>query len=333
MKCPQKSKRLCKNTNENIKDEHSKSIEKRNNKNKAKYEPLKNSNEKNNINHLKKKDNIKNISNVKPKNKSVSERENYFEELANIIKNDKYLSDKISYLQLWWKTIFQIIKIQRYLRGFLYRIKLLQKLELNEKIVYGTIQLSKVIKSLIYHDFIYSLKNEYIPKKQQKQYFLIWSNFTKYKSLLQELKNYKIKEKNKFIKAKKLKSESNTKRDLSKELKNDALFSEKVLITEHNAKKIFPNKKLLDEFATSSKKNTFSEKINYNSLGVKNNSMERKKTKKNMDSNLSSLISKNNLKEDKSHRKPCNSLKLRITFLKIKVNNKCIITNFVVKII
>lgn len=55
MKCPQKSKRLCKNTNENIKDEHSKSIEKRSIKNKTKYEPLKNSNEKNNINHLKKK--------------------------------------------------------------------------------------------------------------------------------------------------------------------------------------------------------------------------------------------------------------------------------------
>ena len=265
---------------------------------------------------MKKKDNIKNISNAKPKNKSVSERENYFEELANIIKNDKYLSDKISYLQLWWKTIFQIIKIQRYLRGFLYRINLLKKLELNEKIVYGTIKLSKVIKSLIYHDFIYSLRNEYIPKKQKKHYFLIWNNYTKNKSLLQELKNYKINEKNKFIKANKLKSESKTKRDLNKEIKKDRLFSEKILITEQNAKKISPNKRLLDELATSSKKNTFSEKINFNSL--KNNSMERKKTKKNMDSNLSSLISKNNLKDEKNHKKPCQFYKTSNNFLKNK---------------
>jgi len=318
MKYPQKSKRFSKNINANTttKDEHSKSIEKRNTKNKTKYEPLKNSNEKNNINHLKKNDNMKIISNLKSKNKSVSERENCFEELANIIKNDRYLSDKISYLQLWWKTIFQIIKIQRYLRGFLYRIKLLKKLELNEKIVYGTIQLSKVIKSLIYHDFIYSLKNEYIPKQQKKHYFLIWNGYINNKSILQELKNYKINEKNKFIKANKLKSESKTKRDLSKEYKKDALFSEKILITEQNAKKISPNKKLLDELATSSKKNTFSEKINYNSL--KNNSMERKKTKKNMDSNLSSLISKNHLKDERSHKKPCQCYKTSNNFLKNK---------------
>ena len=318
MKCPQKSKRFGKNINANNKDELSKSIEKRNNKNKTKYVPLNNSNEKNNnnINHIKKKDNIKIISNEKSKNKSVSERENCFEELTNIIKNSKYLSDRLSYLQLWWKTIFQIIKIQRYLRGFLYRIKLLRLLELNEKIVYGTIQLSKVIKSLIYHNFINSLKNEFIPKQQKKHYFLIWNNYTKNKSLLQELKKYKINEKNKFIKANKLKSDSKTKRELSKELKKDALFSEKVLITEQNIKKISPNKKLLDELATSSKKNTFSEKINYNSL--KNNSMERKKTKKNMDSNLSSLISKNNLKEEKSHKKPCQCFKTSNNFLKNK---------------
>ena len=183
MKCPQKSKRFGKNINANNKDEHSKSIEKRNNKNKTKYVPLNNSNEKNNnyINHIKKKDNIKIISNEKSKNKNVPERENYFEELTNIIKNSKYLSDRLSYLQLWWKTIFQIIKIQRYLRGFLYRIKLLRLLELNEKIVYGTIQLSKVIKSLIYHNFINSLKNEFIPKQQKKHYFLIWNNYTKNK--------------------------------------------------------------------------------------------------------------------------------------------------------
>ena len=317
MKYSQKSKRFTNNTNLNNKDEHSKSIGKRKIKNKTNND-LDQSNEKNNFNHFKKKYKIKNISNVKSKNENVSERENYFEELVNIIKNDQYLSDKISYLQLWWKTIFQIIKIQRYLRGFLYRINLLKKLELNEKIVYGTIQLSKFIKSLIYHNFIYSLKNEYIPKQIQKHYFLIWNNYTKSKSLLQELKKYKTNEKNKFIKTNKLKSESKTKRDLSKDLKKDGLFSEKVLITEQNAKKISPNKKLLDDIATSSKKNTFSEKLNYNSLGVKNNSMERKRTKKNMDSNLSSLISKNNLKDEKSHKKPCQFFKTSNNFLKNK---------------
>ena len=37
------------------------------------------------------------------------------EDIVKNIEDNRYLYDKISYLQLWWKTIFQIIKIQKYL--------------------------------------------------------------------------------------------------------------------------------------------------------------------------------------------------------------------------
>ena len=44
--------------------------------------------------------------------------------LINDIQKNEKLLERIKYLQLWWKTIFQIIKIQKYLRGFLHRVKL-----------------------------------------------------------------------------------------------------------------------------------------------------------------------------------------------------------------
>lgn len=65
--------------------------------------------------------------------KSVNKEKNNVDDIINLIQNNNYLYEKISYLQLWWKTIYQIIKIQKYLRGFLYRIKLLKLLELKAK--------------------------------------------------------------------------------------------------------------------------------------------------------------------------------------------------------
>ena len=45
-------------------------------------------------------------------------------DFINEIKNSEKIIERIKYLQLWWKTIFQMIKIQKYIRGFLQRIKL-----------------------------------------------------------------------------------------------------------------------------------------------------------------------------------------------------------------
>ena len=40
-------------------------------------------------------------------------KQNKAEDIIKSIKDNRYLYDKLSYLQLWWKTIFQIIKIQK----------------------------------------------------------------------------------------------------------------------------------------------------------------------------------------------------------------------------
>ena len=39
-------------------------------------------------------------------------KQNKAEDIIKSIKDNRYLYDKLSYLQLWWKTIFQIIKLQ-----------------------------------------------------------------------------------------------------------------------------------------------------------------------------------------------------------------------------
>jgi hypothetical protein len=119
------------------KDNTSKKGEKIRTENRIKYGPIKNSHKrkrmsKNNTKNMKSRTellkHLSKISRTKKNNnltdsKSVNKEKNKTDEIINLIQNNNYLYEKISYLQLWWKTIYQIIKIQKYLRGFLYRIK------------------------------------------------------------------------------------------------------------------------------------------------------------------------------------------------------------------
>ena len=102
---------------------------------------------------------------IKNENKKETQKNNIEESLLKKINDAKNMLYKIGYLQLWWKTMFQIIKIQKYLRGFLYRIKLLKLLELKEKIVYGNILLSQLMKRKFFNLFKKKLKKL---KKQKK---------------------------------------------------------------------------------------------------------------------------------------------------------------------
>ena len=43
---------------------------------------------------------------------------------------------KLKFIQLWWKTIYRMIKIQKVIRGFLYRKKLILNLDRTEELYY-----------------------------------------------------------------------------------------------------------------------------------------------------------------------------------------------------
>ena len=87
-------------------------------------------------------------------------------DFINEIKNSEKIIERIKYLQLWWKTIFQMIKIQKYIRGFLQRIKLSKIMKLKSKINPGIVLLSKSIKNNIYKSFRDKIKNFHVEKME-----------------------------------------------------------------------------------------------------------------------------------------------------------------------
>ena len=264
------------------------------------------------------------------KNRNIRINETY---IKNKYDNSNML-EKICYLQLWWKTIFQIIKIQKYLRGFLYRIKLLRLLELKEKMVYGMIQLSKSLKLIIYNVFIKQLeKHELnILLNKKKNYFNKWNSLLIRKSIIEELKKFdrskiipKHSEKHgKNKNEKKLKSSSITKRDLQKEKEKKKDVDE---VKMRNKDKNM----IKDQFNLSSKNSGLqTERINternLHNLGSKNNSLEKRKTKKSykniVDNNLTNIKSNKDIKNQKNNKKPCTFFKTSSNFLMNKSHNQ-----------
>jgi hypothetical protein len=96
------------------------------------------------------KKNLKNAEN----NAKYIRRYQYSKNLAQkqILKqkeieiNQKIFLSKVKHLQIWWKTIFQIIKIQKFIRGYLSRNKLVKIIGLQEKYFEKILNLVKVIK-------------------------------------------------------------------------------------------------------------------------------------------------------------------------------------------
>ena len=78
------------------------------------------------------------------KNKNKKSESKYTNNKYNI----NYMKN-LKFIQLWWKTIFQIIKIQKNIRAFLFRIKLMKYLDKSERIFNNTLYFSKIIKKII----------------------------------------------------------------------------------------------------------------------------------------------------------------------------------------
>ena len=63
-------------------------------------------------------------------------------------KNLKDQAKKIALIQEWWKTMFKIIKLQKNIRGFLFRKKLMNNLEHQEKLLQFITEFDKLGESV-----------------------------------------------------------------------------------------------------------------------------------------------------------------------------------------
>ena len=96
----------------------------------------------------------------------------YIENHIESQKKQKIILEKINFVQLWWKTIFQIIKIQKNVRGFLYRQRLIEELDREEIIVDNLLFLIKSYKKIVFNIFIFKLSNY---KSSIRYCFLKWN--------------------------------------------------------------------------------------------------------------------------------------------------------------
>ena len=118
------------------------------------------------VNKLNEKKVVDNKSKEKRKeNDGIRQKENEY----NIIQSydnfkfmkkakDKNIVSKIKLIQLWWKGIYNIIKIQKNIRGFLYRNKLLENLEQEKILICNIFLLYKAIRKIVINIIFEKLK-------------------------------------------------------------------------------------------------------------------------------------------------------------------------------
>ena len=204
-----------------------------------KFSNLKKSNLANKDHDIKVKDKLNKTNlnnNIFNKNNKINRNNVVNLDVINEIKNNEKFIERIKYIQLWWKTIFQIIKIQKYIRGFLRRAKLLKIFSFELRINSGIALLSQTIKNVIYK----------ILKENIKTFFK-----RKIKLESPRKKNTKMKN-NKSIEFRK---SSNKNINNINNINNDQLSFEKIFMTsrklKHKQKPKIKNNKLI--FNTNTK--------------------------------------------------------------------------------
>ena len=75
-------------------------------------------------------------------------------------KNLKKKDKKIELIQEWWKTMFKIIKLQKNMRGFLFRKKLMNNLEHQEKLLQFITEFDNIHNYHLYRQFMDNLKKK-----------------------------------------------------------------------------------------------------------------------------------------------------------------------------
>ena len=128
-----------------------------------------------------------------PMNNESYKRKQYSNNINK--KNIKYFKEfyqernyleKIKFIQLWWKTIFQIIKIQKHLRGFLYRQRLIEELDREEIAVDNLLFFIKSYKKIVFKIFIFRLSKY---KPSIRYYFIKWNAIISKIRILKKLLN------------------------------------------------------------------------------------------------------------------------------------------------
>ena len=90
-------------------------------------------------------------------------RMEYATSMKKKIKMGKKISDnlrKLQVIQEWWKTMFKIIKLQKNIRGFLFRKKLMKNLEHQEKLLQFITEFDNIHNYHLYKQFFDALKNK-----------------------------------------------------------------------------------------------------------------------------------------------------------------------------
>ena len=75
-------------------------------------------------------------------------------------KNLKNNIKKIALIQEWWKTMYKIIKLQKNMRGFLFRKKLMNNLEHQEKLLQFITEFDNIHNYHLYRQFMDNLKKK-----------------------------------------------------------------------------------------------------------------------------------------------------------------------------
>ena len=75
-------------------------------------------------------------------------------------KSLKNNSKKIALIQEWWKTMYKVIKLQKNVRGFLFRKKLMNNLEHQEKLLQFITEFDNIYNYHLYRQFMDNLKRK-----------------------------------------------------------------------------------------------------------------------------------------------------------------------------
>ena len=174
--------------------------------------------------------NNKNAKNLIKVNRINLENKDKINDMNNFKK-------KLIFLQIWWKTLFQIIKIQKNIRGFLFRLKLLVFLDKSEKLYDISLKFCIHIKKYIckrpYILFINNIKhinmNCFLDKRKNKINLNPKNNIFKkieksnFKKIMKKEKNLNnsFNTKNKSKKLFKVKNQKIGKKDYIQEIFRD----------------------------------------------------------------------------------------------------------------
>ena len=171
------------------------------------------------------------------------------------------LLSKIKYIQIWWKTIFLIIKIQKFIRGALYRSKLYKIIKKQEKCFESILNLEKRIKKIFWKKWFLKIIIKIRPGI--KYFFSKWRNMIFKRIILDSI-----------ITLKKINNEKISKIDYNSDFDNNKIISKSYSEITDEKEKTNINKKLknINNSLISSYKNIFvSKNSSLPLINMKNN--------------------------------------------------------------